>query len=106
MLAMLGISLSLLLCACSQSSQGPIPAGEPSGATQPVTPRDASFIPNPLPEHVTAKGVVLATLIIATGNVASAIEQGMVSPQEVELARKAIAEGKVQEWVDAAELGQ
>lgn len=104
--ALVCIPLSLVLSACSQGSQVPTPTGESSGVTRPVTPQDTSSIPDPLPEHVTAKGVVLATVIIATGNVASAIEQGMASPQEVDLARKAIAEGTVQEWVDAAELEQ
>lgn len=95
----------LLLAAsgCAESTAEPDAPAAPTSPTVPVEEEPTSAVPDPLPEFVTAKGVVLATVIIATGNVSSAIEQGLVSPQEVDLARKAIAEGHVQDWVDAAE---
>lgn len=96
----------IALSGCSaEESETPSPPAEV--IEFPAVPADnVSSVPDPLPEFVTAKGVVLATVIIATGNVSSAIEQGLVSPQEVDLARKAIAEGTVQDWVDAAEKEQ
>lgn len=106
-LVLLGFASALIaLSGCSsQETQTPSPPAEVVEA--PVVPEgDLSSVPDQLPEFVTAKGVVLATVIIATGNVSSAIEQGLVSPQEVDLARKAIAEGTVQDWVDAAEKEQ
>lgn len=95
-----------VLTGCASNEPQPAPA--PSDIVEEPTlgEQDVSAVPNPLPDFVTAKGVVLATVIIATGNVSSAIEQGLVSPQEVDLARKAIAEGTVQDWVDAAEMEQ
>ena len=100
------VTVSFLLLAasgCAESTAEPDPLFAPASPTAPVEKEVTSTVPDPLPEFVTAKGVVLATVIIATGNVSSAIEQGLVSPQEVDLARKAIAEGHVQDWVDAAE---
>ena len=100
------VTLSGLLLAasgCAESAAEPNPPAYPASPTAPVEEEPTSAVPDPLPEFVTAKGVVLATVIIATGNVSSAIEQGLVSPQEVDLARKAITEGHVQDWVDAAE---
>ena len=55
-----------------------------------------------LPEGVTAQGVVLAAYLLTNGDVALAVEGALVSPEEVELARKAIAEETLQEWVDRA----
>jgi hypothetical protein len=55
-----------------------------------------------LPEGVTAQGVVLAAYLLSSGDIALAVEEALVSPEEVELARKAIAENNLQEWVDRA----
>jgi len=54
------------------------------------------------PEGVTAQGVVLAAYLLSSGDIALAVEEALVSPEEVELARKAIAENNLQEWVDRA----
>ena len=89
---------------CAEGTVEPDLPATPSSQTTPDKEEPTSVVPDQLPEFVTAKGVVLATVIIATGNVGSAVEQGLVSPQEVDLARKAIAEGHVQDWVDAAEV--
>ncbi len=40
------------------------------------------------------------------GDIARAVEEALVSPEEVELARKAIAENNPQEWVDRASSGR
>lgn len=67
---------------------------------QPVIQEEAELS---VPAGVSAKGVVLAALILANGDGVQAVEEGLVSPNEVELALKAIAEGNLQEWVDLAE---
>lgn len=56
----------------------------------------------PLSDGVTANGVLLAAYLITSGDIALAVEQALVSPDEVELARKAIDDGTLQEWVDLA----
>lgn len=96
----------LVLTGCTANELQPAPTPAEVVEEPTIEKQDVSSVPDPLPEFVTAKGAVLATVIIATGNVSSAIEQGLVSPQEVDLARKAIAEGTVQDWVDAAEKEQ
>ena len=56
----------------------------------------------PLPEGVTAEGVLLAAYLITSGDISLAVEQALVSPSEVELARKAMDEDTLQDWVDLA----
>lgn len=82
------------------SSGSMVPPGQSAEPVEP--PQPVSVVPSPLPPNVSAQGVVLATVIIATGNVSSAIEQGLISPQEVDLAREAIGQGATSDWIDAA----
>ena len=56
-----------------------------------------------VPSGVKPEAVVLAALLIENGDIVTAVEEGLVSPEEVELARKAIAENTLQDWVNAAE---
>jgi hypothetical protein len=56
-----------------------------------------------LPEGSSAGGVVLAALLLSNGDITRAVEEGLVTPEEVELALAALAEGNLQAWVDAAE---
>ena len=67
-----------------------------------VVEQDSPEVENELPEGVTAQGVVLAAYLLSSGDIAIAVEEALVSPEEVELARKAIAENNLQEWVDRA----
>ena len=95
-----------LLSGC-QSDSGQVtsnPVTVEQNELEPDLSEGVNIVPSPLPANVTARGVVLATVIIATGNVVSAVEAGLVSPEEVDLAREAIAQGRIQDWVDAAEL--
>ena len=56
-----------------------------------------------VPDGVSPKAVVFAALLIRNGDIVGAVEGGLVSPLEVELARMALADGTLQEWVDLAE---
>jgi hypothetical protein len=52
---------------------------------------------------VRAAGVILAATLIATGNIDDAVASGLVSPAEVDEARKAIESGSLDRWVALAE---
>ncbi len=67
-----------------------------------VVEQDTPEVDFELPEGVTAQGVVLAAYLLSSGDVALAVEEALVSPEEVELARKAIAENNLQDWADRA----
>lgn len=54
------------------------------------------------PEGVTAKGVLLAAYLLRSGDISLAVEEALVSPAEVELAREAIAENTLRDWVERA----
>jgi hypothetical protein len=52
---------------------------------------------------VTARGVVLAAVLLVAGDVEKALTKGLVSAPEVDAARKAIAEGTLDMWRQRAE---
>lgn len=59
-----------------------------------------------LPDDVSAKGVVFAAILLKTGDVEAAINHGLVTPAEVEEARKAITDGTLKFWEQRAEQDQ
>lgn len=56
-----------------------------------------------LGSDLTAKGVVLAAVVLVAGNVDKALADGTVTPGEVEAAREAIANGNLDLWRQRAE---
>jgi hypothetical protein len=52
---------------------------------------------------VTARGVVLAAVLLVAGDVEKALAKGLVTAPEVDAARKAIAEGTLDMWRQRAE---
>jgi hypothetical protein len=46
--------------------------------------------------------VLLAAYLLRSGDISLAVEEALVSPAEVELAREAIAENTLQDWVERA----
>ena len=56
-----------------------------------------------MPTDVTAAGVVTAAVILRAGSVEEAVANGTVTPAEVDLARKAVAEGTLDLWAERAE---
>jgi len=56
-----------------------------------------------IPENVSAQAVVLAAFILANGDIGAAIEKGLVTPDEAQLAKEAIDNGELQLWIDAAQ---
>jgi hypothetical protein len=88
----LGFGLVVILlasgCASGSSDPGHVPKNE--------------VVVKELPEGVTPQGVLLAAYLLVNGDISLAVEEALVSPEEVELARKAIADNTLQEWVDRA----
>jgi hypothetical protein len=95
-----GLGLAGLLLATGCVSDGS-ESGQVS-EQEVVVEQDSPEVEIELPEGVTAQGVVLAAYLLSSGDIALAVEEALVSPEEVELARKAIAENNLQEWVDRA----
>lgn len=56
-----------------------------------------------LAADVTARGVVLAAVVLVAGDVDTAISDGTVTAAEVEAARSAIADGNLDLWRQRAE---
>lgn len=56
-----------------------------------------------LGNDLSAKGVVLAAVVLVAGDVDKALSDGTVTPAEVEAARKAITEGTLDLWRQRAE---
>lgn len=55
-----------------------------------------------LPTDISAKGVVLAGVILQSGDIDKAVGAGMVTPAEVDTAKKAIDEGNMKYWAQRA----
>lgn len=86
----LGLSVSIAGCA--------------SRATPAVTPSSSSAILTmTLPTDVSAKGVVLAVVLLSTADIQASIELGLVTPAEVATARQAITDKTVDLWRQRAE---
>jgi hypothetical protein len=56
-----------------------------------------------LGNDLSAKGVVMAAVVLVAGDVDKALADGTVTPAEVEAARKAIAAGNLDLWRQRAE---
>jgi hypothetical protein len=75
-----------------------------SGATSPTsTGTTSDILTMTMPPDVTAAGVVTAAVILRAGSVEEAVANGTVTPAEVDLARQAVAEGKLALWAQRAE---
>ncbi|HEU4848843.1 MAG TPA: hypothetical protein VFS93_00340 [Terrimesophilobacter sp.] len=81
---------------------GFVVAGLLSGctATPPESVTDAEVR---APDSITAKGVVLAAVLLSTADITAAVADGLVTPAEVDAAQKAIEEGTLDEWQQKAE---
>lgn len=57
-----------------------------------------------LPSEVTAFGVVLAAVLLTSGDIEKALSEGLVTPEVVVEARMAIANKQVDLWRQRAEM--
>ena len=89
----------LLLASCTDTEISPN-----QNLTSPeIAPSASDSQPLDVPEGATPHGVVLAAFILSNGDITRAVEEGLVTPIEVELARTAIQDGILQQWVDLAD---
>jgi hypothetical protein len=95
-LVAMGLAALLVTAGCTSDIPAEPVASEARGESE------SSLTEVELPEGVTARGVVLAAYLLSSGDIARAVEEALVSPDEVELARQALAEGSLQEWVNRA----
>lgn len=56
-----------------------------------------------LPSDVSAKGVILAAVLLSTADIQAAIESGLVTPAEVATAKQALDDGTLDIWRQRAE---
>jgi hypothetical protein len=89
----LAFVVALALSACS--------SGVPTQTTSII--EGNGILTADLSTDVTAKGVVLAAVVLVAGDVEKALTDGTVSDAEVALARKAIAAGNLDLWRQRAE---
>ena len=69
---------------------------------------DAAPSPHPilaseLPSDLTARGVLLAAVLLSDGDVEQAVADGLVTPAEVDEAIRAIETGELDVWAQRAE---
>ena len=69
---------------------------------------DAAPSPHPilaseLPSDLTARGVLLAAVLLSDGDVEQAVADGLVTPAEVDEAIRAIEAGELDVWAQRAE---
>lgn len=88
-----------LLSGCSSEAQYEVPATE-IVEEQPV---EAPKVQLQVPEGVDPVRVVLAFVLLSSGDLEAAISKGLVSPEEVAVSIAAVEEGTIQDWIDAAE---
>lgn len=68
----------------------------------PPTAAGREILTQQLPNDVTAKGVVLAGVIMQSGDIDKAVGAGLVTPAEVDTAKKAIDNGTMKYWAQRA----
>ncbi|MHA6668905.1 hypothetical protein ACX3O0_08535 [Homoserinimonas sp. A447] len=57
----------------------------------------------PVSDTVSAEGVVLAAVLLSTADIEASVAEGLVTPDEVDEARRAIEDGTLDEWRELAE---
>lgn len=67
------------------------------------TPQQAEILTMKLPSDVSAKGVLLAAVLLSTSDIEAALAEGLVTPAEVDLAQAAIDDGLLDQWRQRAE---
>ncbi len=88
------LSVALLGAAVLTACQGQVPSSESSAST---------ILTMELPPEVSAKGVVLAAVLLSTSDIEAALAEGLVTPTELEYAQSAIDDGTLAEWKQRAE---
>ena len=93
---------SALIASIMLSGCQPADTAQTSSTSEPSI-AGSDILTRELPTEITAYGVVLASLYIATGDVEEAIASGKVTPDEVYEAKQAIEDGVLDLWRQRAE---
>lgn len=64
---------------------------------------DSTISTMTLPADVSARGVLLAAVLLSTSDIEGALAEGLVTPAEVDLAQAAIDDGMLDQWRQRAE---
>jgi len=73
-----------------------------AGATD-AAPSPHPILASDLPNDLTARGVLLAAVLLSDGDVEQAVADGLVTPAEVDEAIRAIETGELDVWAQRAE---
>lgn len=68
-----------------------------------AAPSSHAILTSDLPSDVTARGVLLAAVLLSEGDVERAVADGLVMPAEVDEAIRAIDRGELDVWAQRAE---
>ncbi|MEY2698908.1 MAG: hypothetical protein RL720_864 [Actinomycetota bacterium] len=75
-----------------------------AGAQPAVTPSAThDILTRELPSDVSAKGVLLAAVLLSTADISASVESGLVTPAEVATAQQAIDDDTLDFWRQRAE---
>jgi len=95
----------LLVAGCTTTDDG---AGAPDGAdaagVDAAGPSVAPGTSDPFDGDVDPMRVLLAIVVLTTGSVDAAVAEGLVTPEELDIADSAIANGEVGAWLARADL--
>ena len=80
-----------------------IALGTLAACTLPTGVESANILTDKLPDNVTADGVLLAAVILSSGDIQAAVEKKIVSSAEVNAARDAILANTLELWRQRAE---
>ena len=80
-----------------------IALGTLAACSLPTGVESANILTDKLPDNVTADGVLLAAVILSSGDIQAAVEKNIVSPAEVNQARDAILANTLELWRQRAE---
>ena len=72
-------------------------AGSASSSTPPIP--EVPDVVEPVDGELDGEGVLVAAIVVATGDIDAALDQGVVTPAEVEAAIRAIDDGTLSEWI-------
>ncbi|MET1043217.1 MAG: hypothetical protein ABWX59_03720 [Microbacteriaceae bacterium] len=92
---MLGIAvlatLALTGCSATAATDSHVAADDSAAITDSVT------------DTVTAEGVLLAAVLLSTADIEAAVAEGLVTPDEVDAAQRAIDDRTLEKWRELAE---
>ena len=98
--------LVLTLGACTGADDGSETMSTPApGIEAPSTDQDGTTADDIMtdPDGPDPVRVLVAVTVLTTGDVEAAVAEGLLTPEEVDAASRAIEDGTVQDWIDRAE---